>query len=424
MTSATGRIGRRTLLGGGLALLASGRALASQASDYGPAPLSGARLDPAGDDSGGLVPPPPAGYWPYSGTSGPGRPASDASIGQGWVSGLPDVRHSGPDKPRYPLAPWGNAASGKVVADGLLPALRPIHHVHIRDTIVRPGPDGWYYMTGSTGDNIWATSDGIELWRSRDLARWEYRGLVWSIARDGGWERSWRMRKGVPFRALWAPEIHHIRGNWFLCHCISRAGHAVLRSTSGRPEGPYVHAFSPDRPIGKGIDPTLFEDDDGSVWMTSGGAETILRLKDDLSGPAGDWQPMTAAAWDLDPAHHRANCAARGYRDLGFEGATLFKRKGIYYLAVVDEFAGRYSFAVWMSDKVTGPWRDRHELPDCGGGNFFRDFRGDWWVTYFGNTDLSPFREMPGLARIEFDKAGRIRFAREQPFATRPFAPA
>lgn len=413
---------RRHILAGGLALGALGaggdRAVAAEA--YGRAPLAGEKLLP-GDDSGRTVDPPSAGYWPYSGLSGPGRPATAASIGQGWVSGLPDVRYAGPDKPRYPTVAWGDATEATAVKQGVLPALRPIHHVHIRDTIIQPGPDGWYYMTGSTGDNIWATNDGVELWRSRNLADWEYRGLVWSIERDGVWERHWRMRKGVPFRALWAPEIHYIRGNWLICHSMSRAGLAILKSTSGRPEGPYVHAFSPDKPVGKGIDATLFEDEDGSVWLTAGSADTIVRLKDDLSGLAGPWQPLSADGWDLDPTHHREQCAANAYKHFGYEGATLFKRDGLYYLGVVDRYEDRYSFAMWIADKITGPYRERHEMPDCGGGNFFRDRQGQWWVTFFGNGSPSPFREMPGLARVGFDAKGHVRFMRDQTFATQPF---
>ncbi len=415
-------IDRRHAIAMGLAGVAAPGAFA-QTPAYRPAPLPGQPIDPAGDDSGRTVPPPPRDYWPFSGVSGPGRKANAASVGQGWVSGLPDVRYRGPGRAPYPVAPWNDAASGKAVTDGVLPALRPIHHVHIRDTIVRPGPDGWYYMTGSTGDNIWATNAGVELWRSRDLSDWDYRGLVWSIERDGKWERNWRMRKGVPFRALWAPEIHYIKGQWLICHSMSRAGLAILRSISGRAEGPYVHAFSPDQPIKGGIDATLFEDDDGSVWLTAGSAERIVRLKDDLSGLAGDWQTLTSTGWDRDPDHHRKECVAKDFAHFGYEGATLFRRDGRYHLGVVDNYHGRYSFAMWTADRITGPYGDRHELPDCGGGNFFRDHRGQWWVTYFGNVDASPFREMPGLARIDFDANGRVRFARDQPFATRPFEP-
>lgn len=416
------RCDRRSLLAGGLLLggLTLGGAAWAQDAPYGPAPLAGGQLDPKGDDSGRIVPAPPKGYWPYSGLSGPGRKPGRDSASGGWVSGLPNVRYKGPGKPPYPLAPWDGSDGGGAVKAGLLPPIRPLHDVHIRDTIVCLGGDGHYYMTGSTGDNIWAVNDGVELWRSKDLRDWDYLGLVWSIERDGGWERSWRMRKGVPFRALWAPEIHFIRGNYFIVHSMSRAGLAILRSTTGRAEGPYVHAFSPDRHLRKGIDATLFEDEDGSVWFTYGSADEIVRLKDDLGGYAGDWQPMTARAgeWDLDPHHHRKECAAKGYRHFGYEGATMFKRNGTYYLGVVDRHEGRYSFAMWMSDKVTGPWHSRHEGPPCcGGGNFLCDENGNWWVTFFGNDEASPWREKPGLVRVDFARDGRVVVARHQPFA-------
>lgn len=393
-------------------------AFAQRSPDYAAAPRPGSG-PPIGDNSGRIVAPPPPGYWPYSGISGPGMRATAASASGGWTSGLPDVRYKGPVPRRYPVADWDRSDGGGAVKAGLLPRIRPLHDVHIRDTIVCLGGDGHYYMTGSTGDNIWATNDGVELWRSKDLDRWDYLGLVWSIERDGVWERNWRMRGGVPFRALWAPEIHFIGGNYYICHSMSRAGIAVLRSTSGRAEGPYVHAFSPDKPIRGGIDATLFEDRDGSVWLTSGSADEIVRLKPDLSGLAGDWQPMTSAdGWDLDPTHHRRQCAAKGFKHFGYEGATMFRRGDICYLGVVDRYEDRYSFAFWLSDRPTGPWRDRHEgAPCCGGGNVFRDARGRWWQTFFGNDSQSHMREKPGLVRIDFDARGHVIVHRDQPFA-------
>ncbi|KAK0350512.1 hypothetical protein LTR94_028735, partial [Friedmanniomyces endolithicus] len=55
------------------------------------------------------------------------------------------------------------------------------------------------------------------LWRSADLKSWDDLGLIWSIERDGVWEKQWRMRNGVPFRAVWAPELHYINGGYYIC---------------------------------------------------------------------------------------------------------------------------------------------------------------------------------------------------------------
>ena len=389
-------------------------ALPRLATPQQPAP---AKPAPAPDDSGRPVDPPAPNYYPYRGTSGPGLPATDQGSVGGWVSGARGVRYQGTAPMHYPTLPWDDATTGAAVATRLIPPLRPLLDVHVRDTVICRGGDGAYYMTGSTGDNIWTFNDGVELWRSRDLVQWDYLGLVWSIERDGGWEKQWRMRAGLPFRALWAPEIHFLRGNYFICHSMSRSGLAILKSTSGQPEGPYVHAFSPDAPLRKGIDATLFEDDDGAVYFTYGDGMEIVRLKDDFSGYAGDWKPVKFETPDLDPTHHRENCRARNYAHVGFEGVSIFKRKGVYYLNACDFYDGRYSFVTSTSRHLLGPYRGRYESVPCGGGgNFFRDARGAWWCTFFGNDEQCTFREKPAIVKVDFDRDGRMRIAREQPY--------
>ena len=88
--------------------------------------------------------------------------------------------------------PLGDKASGSAVHDGFIPPLRPIWELHLRDTIICLGGDGNYYMTGSTGENIWAYNRGVELWKSLDLVKWQYLGLVWDMDKEGTWERAWR----------------------------------------------------------------------------------------------------------------------------------------------------------------------------------------------------------------------------------------
>lgn len=404
---------RRTMLLGATAMLCVPAAAGTFV--YPSYPKPGEPPHPDADSSRRIIPAPAKDYWPFSGISGAGAPVTAETARGGWVSGIPNVKYKGPQPRHYPTAEWGNADSGSAVTNGLLPPIKPLWDVHIRDTIIRLGGDGYYYMTGTTGDNCWAINDGVELWRSRDLKNWEYRGLIWSIEKDGTWEKAWTMRAGVPFRALWAPELHYIAGQYFICHCISGRGIGILRSTSGKAEGPYEHVLSPNEPIKGGIDPTLFEDDDGRIYLTFGSADKIREIKRDFSDFAGDWRPVVFDEPDLDPDHHGRKDEA-GLRKIGFEGATIFKANGRYYIGCCDHYQGRYSFVFAHSDSLFGPYRHRHEGPACGGGgNLFRDRSGRWWQTWFGNDDQMPFREKPAILAVEFAADGKVVVAAKQP---------
>lgn len=352
----------------------------------------------------------------YAGFSGPGEPVHGAGLG-GWRSGREGIRYRGPNpKPGWKLD-WDEkrTSSDQVIELGLLPPIKPLLELHLRDTIIRKGGDGFYYLTGSTGDNIWDRNEGIELWRSQDLRKWDYRGVVWDIDRDGTWQKQCRY--------IWAPEIHFIKGNYYMTYCMAggpNGGTGILKSASGKPEGPYVNATTTDGRLTGGIDATLFEDTDGVVYFTWGRGTTIYRLKDDLSGFAD-----TGHEVQIDPASlAKAKEIGKG-QSAAFEGASLFKRNGKYYLGGaifiggIDRTTGRngrYSSAIMISNNLYGPYRQWHEAVPCGGGgNYFQDDDGDWFCTYFGNDEASPFREKPALVKIDFAADNTIVIADEQP---------
>lgn len=351
----------------------------------------------------------------YSGVSGPGEPVSGDGRG-GWRSGRGGVRYGGRrPKPGWQLD-WDakGTSSDLVIQQGLLPPIRPLRELHLRDTVIRRGGDGFLYMTGSTGDNIWDRSDGVELWRSRDLEGWEYRGVVWNVERDGTWQKRCRL--------LWAPEIHYLKGNYFIPYCMSgcaNGGTGILKSASGRAEGPYVDALGRDAPLTDGIDATLFQDDDGTVYFTWGRGTTVFRMKDDLSGFADAGRPLVVDDESLARAHASGN-----EKGALFEGVSIFKRAGTYYLtgAVfvggIDRKTGRngrYSSAAMTAASLYGPYAQWHEaVPGGGGGNYFEHL-GRWYCTLFGNDEAMPFREKPGLVGVEFQPDGRVTVARDQP---------
>jgi beta-xylosidase len=353
----------------------------------------------------------------YSGISGPGEPVTGDGLG-GWRSGRDGVRYKGPHPKQGWQLDWDakQSSTDKVIELGLIPPIKPIWELHLRDTSICMGGDGLYYMTGSSGDNIWDRNDGIEMWKSTDLQHWDYLGLVWSFAKDATWEKS--------AKYVWAPEIHYIKNNYCIAFCVaggSGGGTGLLVSSTGKPQGPYVNPMKPDQRATGGIDGTIFQDDDGKVYFTWGRGATIHPMKDDLSGFADAGHDIK-----LDEASAAQAKTVGGVQSgVSLEGASLFKRNGKYYLGGaifvggVDRKTGRngrYSSAVAISDNIYGPYTQWQEAVPCGGGgNYFQDKAGNWYCTYFGNDEASPFREKPGMVKIDFAGDGRIIVADEQP---------
>lgn len=354
----------------------------------------------------------------FSGISGSGKPTKGTFFGGHVGFWKEDLDVTLQNKQKY--------ANGNSVTAGLIPNIKPIWDVNMRDAVIIVGGDGNYYLTGSTGRNIWKLNDGVELYKSKDLIKWDYLGLVWSIEKDGGWEKTWRLRHGMPVRAVWAPELHYIKKNYFITLSMPPGGISILKSTTGKPEGPYVHATNPNKPLLGGIgpipgsfliDPTLFEDEDGKVYFTQGPANFIVRMKDDLSDFAEEPHPIQIVEPDTAKNHHIKSCQANYQnKDLGFEGATLFKRNGIYYLGSTDKYEDRYSMMMATSKNIYGPYEGRYEAIPCNGGtNFFKAKNGDWFTCFFGDDAQAPWREKPGIIKVAFDKAGKITIAKKQP---------
>ena len=305
---------------------------------------------------------------------------------------------------------------GSAVREGLVPQITPLVNAQIRDAVICIGHDKRYYMTGSTGDDIWHKNDGVELWVSDDLRQWDYMGLIWSFEKEGTWQKDWRFHRHA-VRALWAPEIHFVKGNYFITLSMPPGDRGLLKSATGRPEGPYINALAIDGRWLTDIDASLFEDEDGTVYVLYGGG-MIARMKEDMSSMAEAPRKPVLIAPDTIPSHHASSCSTRRQcSDIGHEGAYMFKRNGLYYLTAADTYEGRYSSMVAISENIYGPYRLRHEAVPCSGGtSYFKDHEGRWWCTYFGNDNQSHFREMPGMIHVDFTAAGLIFPAKKQPF--------
>jgi len=305
-----------------------------------------------------------------------------------------------------------------------LPPVKALFDVGLRDTAITRGPDNTYFMTGTLGPNFIA-NEGIPVWKSTDLAHWDYLGLVWTFERDATWQKQWTEKRGLRRRAVWAPEIHYIKGNFYIAYCITGLGTGLLRSTTGRPEGPYVSAHKPDAPLTPGIDASLFVDDDGTVYWLSGSGN-LARLKDDLSGLAEKPVPLRCQPGDPDIEHHHPArpCKATEFAHVGYEGVFLFKANGRYYLSGAERYYERYHCMTAEATSLRGPYSARYvSVPYAGHNTFFQDHEGAWWSTMFGNDAQAPIDKRPGILRVEFDEQGHLR-PRVTDAVWQPVAPA
>jgi len=305
------------------------------------------------------------------------------------------------------------------VGDSLLTqpsAVRPIIDTWMRDTYVMTGPDGYYYLTGTTATpnrkfsssriHCWDYNDGLYLWRSKDLKNWESMGLVWSFDKDADeWQRNGRPLKPGDmspnkdpldsfYRAVWAPELHYIRSKkkWLMIACMNGGGGSfVLESVSGLPQGPYRNiAGNKEKAIFPNIDLSLFEDDDGKVYLI-GHNHFITEMKDDLSDIAAPFERIKETPYNPEPY---------------IEGVYVVKRNNKYHLLQtvwsVQKPDGSYSYlrndkkdlnslysydvVVAEADSIRGPYGPRYPAILQGGhNNVFQDLEGNWWSTTFFN---------------------------------------
>ena len=121
----------------------------------------------------------------------------------------------------------------------------PIVDVPMRDAAITRGPDGMYYLTGTLsvpvmdGRPDFDNGREVRLWTSRDLKEWRDMGVVYhiheTVFEDGGhWQRNMRFKPDRPdgdrfVRGITEPELHHVKGDWYLCFSINGEGTGLAK---------------------------------------------------------------------------------------------------------------------------------------------------------------------------------------------------
>lgn len=166
-------------------------------------------------------------------------------------------------------------------------------------------------------------------------------------------------------------------------------GSFVLKSTSGKPEGPYQNiAGNEAKPIFNNIDLGLFEDTDGKVYLL-GHNHFIARMNDDLSDIAEPFKKFVETPYNPEPY---------------LEGLYIDKHNGKYVLMQTawsvqqpdgtfnylrkdnKDMVYSYDAVVAEADNIYGPYGPRYAAILQGGhNNTFQDKNGYWWSTTFFN---------------------------------------
>ncbi|MCM2679375.1 family 43 glycosylhydrolase [Echinimonas agarilytica] len=308
---------------------------------------------------------------------------------------------------------------------------KPLFEQWMRDTFVKLGHDGYYYLTGTSkiegNPNARNDTPGILLWRSKDLKQWEFVGNVFDFNKVDSWQKNYDVKRKR--RTMWAPEIHYIKSlkTYFIIACTpynsetSKRGTYILRSTSGKAEGPYVNIKANETTaMNSRIDGSLFEDEDGTVYLVSL-AKHIAKMKPDMSDIAEPYQVIKQTPYDNEPYIEGAYMVKEGGKyhlihaiwsyklpDGSYAYDEDYKNKNSV-LTQSEQKEARYSYDVVIAsaDSPYGPFGPRYtSVIGAGHNNLFKDKAGNWWATMFGNPRESGLKKAfvarPAVFQMEY----------------------
>jgi alpha-N-arabinofuranosidase len=237
---------------------------------------------------------------------------------------------------------------------------------HPDPSVVRVGE--WFYLVNSSFEMF----PGIPLYRSRDLVHWELLGHV--LTRDV----QLPLRNARPSGGIFAPTIRYHAGTYYVVTTnVSQGGHFFV--TARDPAGPWS---DPVWIEGQGgIDPSLFFDDDGSVYLSSTGSEPGI-AQSQLDVATGKLLAPPRLVW-------------KGMGGRYPEGPHLYKVGGRYYL-LISEGGTEYGHMVTVA-RASSPWGPFEPCPHnpilthrdtplsepiqgTGHADLVEDAEGKWWM--------------------------------------------
>ena len=196
--------------------------------------------------------------------------------------------------------------------------------------------DGVYYAYGTHA------ADGIEVYTSKDLKRWKLHGLA--LNKEDSYGDKW----------FWAPEVYYVEEDKKFYMFYSVEEHVCV-ATSDSPLGPFVQDEKKPIREEKGIDTSVFFDEDGKAYLyfvrfTNGNVIWCAELKDNLKEIKEE--TLTQCIEAVEPWEMVFGKVA--------EGPSILKRDGLYkdthFMFLTDHGGIEYGHGGVSTNEMIVPW--------------------------------------------------------------------
>ena len=183
---------------------------------------------------------------------------------------------------------------------------------------------------------------GFEVYTSTDLKHW-HRNRNLALSPEDSWGN----------KGYWAPEVYYVESlkKFYMFYTVDEH---ICVATSDSPEGPFVQDEKKPVREEKGIDASLFMDDDGKAYLyfvrfTGGNVIWGVEMNSDLKSVKEETLReciKADASWELQQAKVA-------------EGPSLLKRNGVYYLIYSANHFRSQDYAVGYATSASpfGPWK-------------------------------------------------------------------
>lgn len=251
-----------------------------------------------------------------------------------------------------------------------------------------------YYIVNSS----FAYFPGVPIFHSRDLKNWEQIGNV--LERE-----SQLYLKGCGHSAgIFAPVIRYYDGLFYMITTnVSGGGNFIV--TAKDPKGPWSDPFflGPDA---KGIDPSLFFDDDGKCYYIG------TRPNPEGVRYNGDWEIWLS---ELDLSTMKLKGESKKLWKGAFnnviwpEGPHIYKRNNYYYLMIAEGGTGpNHSITIARSKNIWGDYQSNPNNPILthrhlgsnypvvyvGHGDLVETYEGSWYIVMLASRPVKGYTNM------------------------------